>query len=97
MKVKDFFTVDEPPTNKSVPQHVPKNHGESAVKKKQITSSTKKMFTINIHVEKPDIILLEDMDDINSNCVILNVICTFHFFKNCYICIIIYRFPCLHT
>ncbi|KAK9299464.1 hypothetical protein QLX08_007488 [Tetragonisca angustula] len=72
MKVKDFFTVDEPPTNKSVPQHVPKNHGESAVKKKQITSSTKKMFTINIHVEKPDIILLEDMDDINSNCVILN-------------------------
>ncbi|XP_043520217.1 vacuolar protein sorting-associated protein 13 isoform X6 [Frieseomelitta varia] len=72
MKVKDFFTVDEPPTNKSVPQHVPKNHGESAVKKKQITSSTKKMFTINIHVEKPDIILLEDMDDINSNCIILN-------------------------
>lgn len=72
MKVKDFFTVDEPPTNKSMSQHVPKNHGESAVKKKQITSSTKKMFTINIHVEKPDIILLEDMDDINSNCVILN-------------------------
>lgn len=91
MKVKDFFTtVDEfTPTNKSVPshQHVPKNHSESAVKRKQITSPTKKMFTINIHVEKPDIILLEDMDDINSNCIILNVNTVYFSFFFIYCCI----------
>lgn len=30
------------------------------------------MTTINIHAEKSDIILLQDMDDINSNCIVLN-------------------------
>ncbi|XP_068984481.1 intermembrane lipid transfer protein Vps13 isoform X1 [Bombus flavifrons] len=69
MKVKDFFTTDEPSTSKTVQ---PKNYNESAVKKKQTVSPTKKMFTVNVHIEKPDIILLEDMDDINSNCIILN-------------------------
>lgn len=73
MKVKDFFTTDEPSTNKTVQ---PKNYNESAVKKKQTVSPTKKMFTVNVHIEKPDIILLEDMDDINSNCIILNVTST---------------------
>ncbi|XP_026298323.1 vacuolar protein sorting-associated protein 13 isoform X3 [Apis mellifera] len=70
MKIKDFFTIDNL-SNKPVTQHV-KSYSEPIVKKKQIVSPTKKMFTINIHIEKPDIILLEDMDDINSNCIILN-------------------------
>ncbi|OAD52957.1 Vacuolar protein sorting-associated protein 13A, partial [Eufriesea mexicana] len=72
MKVKDFFTIDAPSTNKSASQHAPKNYNESIVKKKRSTTPTKKMFTINVHIEKPDIILLENMDDINSNCIILN-------------------------
>ncbi|CAL7938935.1 unnamed protein product [Xylocopa violacea] len=74
MKIKDFFATDEtPPANKPASQHVSKSYGETVVKKKQsTTSSVKRMFTVNIHVEKPDFILLEDMDDINSNCIILN-------------------------
>ncbi|CAK9800782.1 Intermembrane lipid transfer protein Vps13, partial [Anthophora quadrimaculata] len=73
MKIKDFFTIEASSTSKSAPQHVAKSHNEPMVKKKQVAAPpTKRMFTVNIHVEKPDIILLEDMDDINSNCIILN-------------------------
>lgn len=88
MKIKDFFAIDNS-SNKPVSQHV-KN--EPIVKKKQIVSSTKTMFTINIHIEKPDIILLEDMDDINSNCIILNVIFTLYFFFFFIIIHVIYYF-----
>ncbi|XP_076225482.1 vacuolar protein sorting 13C isoform X3 [Nomia melanderi] len=73
MKVKDFFAIEEAPSNKAVSQGVAKNYGETATKKKQTPAAmSKKMLTINLHIEKPDIILLEDMDDINSNCIILN-------------------------
>ncbi|KZC12683.1 Vacuolar protein sorting-associated protein 13A, partial [Dufourea novaeangliae] len=80
MKVKDFFTIEETPSNKAVTQGVSKNYNEAAAaaaaattkKKQPPAASNKKMFTINLHIEKPDIILLEDMDNINSNCVILN-------------------------
>lgn len=73
MKIKDFFDVD----NKTVTiaQPASRGHSESVVpKKKQPTTqaSKPKMLTVNLHVEKPDIILLEDMDDINSNCMVLN-------------------------
>ncbi|XP_076681161.1 vacuolar protein sorting 13C isoform X2 [Andrena cerasifolii] len=70
MKVKDFFAIEAPPSSKAALQSLPKN--EAATKKKQPAAPNKKMFTINLHVEKPDIILLEDMDDVNSNCMILN-------------------------
>lgn len=90
MKIKDFFTIDNL-SNKPVTQHV-KSYSEPIVKKKQIVSPTKKMFTINIHIEKPDIILLEDMDDINSNCIILNVIFILYFFFFFIIIYIIYYF-----
>lgn len=72
MKIKDFFDVNA--ANKTVVTTSSKN--ESMPKKKpvqqQSTVSTPKMLTVNLHVEKPDIILLEDMDDINSNCIVLN-------------------------
>lgn len=75
MKVKDFFTSEEASSNKTISQNVPKNYNETVMKKKQTQAApNKKMFTINLHIEKPDIILLEEMDDINSNCIILNVI-----------------------
>ena len=35
----------------------------------QSAAPTFKMLTVILHVEKPDIILLEDIDDINSNCI----------------------------
>lgn len=33
----------------------------------------KSMMTLNVRVEKPDIILVESMDDINCNAIVLNV------------------------
>ncbi|XP_012537324.1 vacuolar protein sorting-associated protein 13 isoform X2 [Monomorium pharaonis] len=72
MKVKDFFDVDI--ANKTAITSSVKS--ESMIPKKkpvqQPPASTPKMLTVNLHVEKPDIILLEDMDDINSNCIVLN-------------------------
>ncbi|XP_029176856.1 vacuolar protein sorting-associated protein 13 isoform X2 [Nylanderia fulva] len=79
MKIKDFFDVDT--TSKTTAGSLQSSsRGESTVtsKKKHPTTQqqpvalTPKMLTVNLHVEKPDIILLEDMDDINSNCIILN-------------------------
>lgn len=68
MKVKDIFTTDL-----AAPQ--PKIYSDVAVKKKAPVAApaSSPPMTINIHVEKPDIILLEDMDDINSHCIVLNV------------------------
>lgn len=31
------------------------------------------IYTVNIALEKPDIILVESMEDINTNCIIFNV------------------------
>ncbi|XP_072763012.1 intermembrane lipid transfer protein Vps13 isoform X2 [Anoplolepis gracilipes] len=78
MKIKDFFDIDI--AGKTAATSLQSSsRGESVVppKKKHPTqqqpvTSTPKMLTVNLHVEKPDIILLEDMDDINSNCIILN-------------------------
>jgi len=73
MKIKDFFDVDE--LNKTAVTSSSKNELVAPKKKptqQQSTTSTLKMLTVNLHVEKPDIILLEDMDDINSNCIVLN-------------------------
>ncbi|KAL0119958.1 hypothetical protein PUN28_007968 [Cardiocondyla obscurior] len=73
MKIKDFFDVDT--ANKAAITSASKN--ESIMPKKKLAPqqppvTTPKMLTVNLHIEKPDIILLEDMDDINSNCIILN-------------------------
>ncbi|XP_076249315.1 vacuolar protein sorting 13C isoform X2 [Calliopsis andreniformis] len=73
MKVKDFFTIEAAPSAKTGVSHtVTKGYTDPTIRKKQPVTPSKKMFTINLHIEKPDIILLEDMDDINSNCIILN-------------------------
>jgi len=73
MKIKDFFDVDT--TNKTAITSSSKSESVMPKKKptqQQSVASTPKMLTVNLHVEKPDIILLEDMDDINSNCIVLN-------------------------
>lgn len=85
MKIKDFFDVETAgkTAGKSataaiaVAQPASRGYGETAVSRKRqplqpTTASKPKMLTVNLHVEKPDIILLEDMDDINSNCIVLN-------------------------
>ncbi|XP_024872138.1 vacuolar protein sorting-associated protein 13 isoform X1 [Temnothorax curvispinosus] len=73
MKIKDFFDVAV--ANKTAITSSSRNDAVMPKKKpaqQQSTASTPKMLTVNLHVEKPDIILLEDMDDINSNCIVLN-------------------------
>ncbi|XP_071565919.1 intermembrane lipid transfer protein Vps13 isoform X2 [Temnothorax nylanderi] len=74
MKIKDFFDVAV--ANKTTAITSSSRNEPVMPKKKpaqqQSIASTPKMLTVNLHVEKPDIILLEDMDDINSNCIVLN-------------------------
>ncbi|EFN74999.1 Vacuolar protein sorting-associated protein 13A [Camponotus floridanus] len=78
MKIKDFFDVDTAGKTIATTSLQSSSKGESVVSSKkkhptqQPVAPTPKMLTVNLHVEKPDIILLEDMDDINSNCIILN-------------------------
>lgn len=78
MKIKDFFDVDTTTKDKTVAVASAQKYSKSesvAPKKKQQqepTASTPKMLTVNLHVEKPDIILLENMDDVDSNCIVLN-------------------------
>lgn len=72
MKIKDFFNTESTTTNKT--QSSQKSYSDATIKKRspQTSENISKMMTLNLHVEKPDIILLEDMDDINSNCIVLN-------------------------
>lgn len=82
MKIKEFFDVDTANNgnkNAVVAQSASKYYSEPATLKKRqlsqqqpVATSSPKMLTVYLHVEKPDIILLEDMDDINSNCIVLN-------------------------
>lgn len=71
MKVKEFFTIesDQAVQNSGL---MASQKGSDLLKKKSAPPPTPPMMTINLLVEKPDIILLEDMDDINSNCIVLN-------------------------
>lgn len=77
LKIKDFFDVAQQPTQQAALQASQKAQGELALKKKANQAAAPAppdmMMTINLHIEKPDIILLEDMDDIDSNCIVLNV------------------------
>ncbi|XP_046738037.1 vacuolar protein sorting-associated protein 13 isoform X1 [Diprion similis] len=75
MKVKDFFNVEQPPPAQIPPTVVQKGVNEVNSKKNKSSINVQPiaaMFTLNLHIEKPDIILLEDMDNIDSNCIILN-------------------------
>lgn len=74
MKIKEFFDVSGG-SNQNANQVSQKGIVESTQRKKtsQSAPTAISMLTINLHIEKPDIILLEDMDDINSHCIVLNV------------------------
>ncbi|KAI4489144.1 hypothetical protein M0804_004642 [Polistes exclamans] len=74
MKIKDFFNIESSTTSKNLQQSSQKGYSDAVTKKKSVHTSgnVTQMLTVNLHVEKPDIILLEDMDDINSNCILLN-------------------------
>ena len=75
IKIKEFFDVSSTAPNQNTVQVAQKGNIDSAQRKKATQSPTNasSMLTVNIHIEKPDIILLEDMDDINSYCIVLNV------------------------
>ncbi|XP_015115234.1 vacuolar protein sorting-associated protein 13 isoform X2 [Diachasma alloeum] len=71
MKVKEFFDVEGSESTQNAAL-MASQKGTDVLKKKPSPPPTPSMMTINLLVEKPDIILLEDMDDINSNCIVLN-------------------------
>ena len=77
MKIKDFFNAAPDPSQQASLQSSQKVSEQTQKKKvaNQPAPPTPPvtMMTINLHIEKPDIILLEDMDDIDSNCLVLNV------------------------
>ena len=76
MKIKDFLNYGSPSPSQATGSVSQKTQIDALAKKKTNQSTTNPpafMTTINIHVEKPAIILLEDMDDIDSNCIVLNV------------------------
>lgn len=78
IKVKDFFNAGLQPSQQPTQQSTQKTQLEQTAKKKvnqPTPAQPDTMMTINLHIEKPDIILLEDMDDIDSNCIVLNVSC----------------------
>lgn len=77
MKIKDFLNYGPPPAAQAAMQTSQKAQTDVMPKKKTtnqpVATPPTSVMTINILVEKPDIILLEDMDDMDSNCIVLNV------------------------
>lgn len=77
MKIKDFLTAGLPTEQNSLQASQKVQHELMVAKKKAqsqpVPAVSDNMMTINLHIEKPDIILMEDLDDINSNCIVLNV------------------------
>lgn len=77
MKIKDFFNSETMSSPSQLTTMQSSQKFDQAVQKRKIAqpppAANDTMMTINLHIEKPDIILLEDMDDINSNCIVLNV------------------------
>ena len=79
MKIKDFLDYGSNAATQAALQSSQKVQNEVSVKKKTnqvpVTNVAPPalMMTINIHVEKQDIIVREDMDDVDSNCIGLNV------------------------
>jgi len=80
LKIKDFFDTND--RNKIPKTHIMRSESMIMLYKKQqqavqtrqqIIAAAPKMLMINLYIEKPDIILLEDMDNIDSNCIILNM------------------------
>ncbi|XP_043267936.1 vacuolar protein sorting-associated protein 13 isoform X2 [Venturia canescens] len=75
LKIKEFFNVSSTNTTQNAVQSAQKGNLEMGSRTKKVAqpaANASSMLTVNLHVEKPDIILLEDMDDINSNCIVLN-------------------------
>jgi hypothetical protein len=80
-------TLAEDASAEVLPSHSSHHAVKSSKASKVVTTKTKSstttavaapppsssMMTINIRVEKPDIILVENMEDLDTNAIILNV------------------------
>lgn len=79
LKIADFFNVPQEQENVNKP--VPVSKSTTAVSSKSkltlqqepIKSENPSQMTINLKLEKPDIILVEHMDNIDTNAIIVNV------------------------
>lgn len=74
MKIADFFASGQE-TNEEITKVMPRNQmNKSLPAKSQVQAQEKEMrMTVNLKIEKPDIILVEHMDNINTNAIIMNV------------------------
>lgn len=69
MKIAEFFGGDAKPT----PAQVTASSGAKKITAAPVQPQKETQITLNLKVEKPDIILVEHMDHINTNAMILNV------------------------
>lgn len=76
MKVAEFFTSALPKTNEekaSVKTSATKSLSSRSKSNAAVVQESQTQMTINLKIEKPDIILVEHMDNIDANALILNV------------------------
>lgn len=74
LKIADFLKIDEEGsevTKVSVPQS--KTINATAAKVQAVAAQETQQITLNLKIEKPDIILVEHMDNIDTKALILNV------------------------
>lgn len=76
LKVAEFFTADTPPpkeTDAALKVHKVQSSRTVVAKSEPVLEQKEQRLTLNLKVEKPDIILVEHMDNIDTNALILNV------------------------
>lgn len=80
LKVADFFNIPEDQQANKVVVSTSTKSSSTVASKSKITLQSEPVktdkpnqMTINLKLEKPDIILVEHMDNINTNAVIVNV------------------------
>lgn len=87
MKVADFFTSALPQTDEvkaPVKAAASKPLAPRSKSSVAVGQDSQTQLTINLKIEKPDIVLVEHMDNIDTNALILNVsICLFYLKNLC--------------
>lgn len=78
MKVADFFNMEQAQENVKKTQPTTTSIVDADIKakstdEKTTTPADSSQMTLNLKIEKPDIILVEHMDNINTNAMIVNV------------------------
>lgn len=73
LRIADFFTSGQPKAEEPKVAARTNKQLSSRLKSSQVVQEKQMQMTINMKIEKPDIILVEHMDNIDTNALILNV------------------------